>query len=84
MSVSRSVDRSVRNIPEAGTGDDQRDEILLGDARFLGDFFEQSLTVLAHRQDPLIVNHDELAVVFRVLLHLGSVLGPIEVGGHPL
>src|SRR5262249_44677649 len=60
MPISRVVERSMRDFPQAGTMDDQDDEMLPGAPRLLGRLFHQGLAVLAHRQDPPVVNDDGL------------------------
>src|SRR5262245_14781310 len=84
MWISMGSDRSMRDFPQAGARHDQGHEMLPGNARPLGSLFDQGWAILTDGENPLVVNDNGLAVVFRVFLHLGSVCGPIEVIRHPL
>jgi len=86
MLVSDSLVSSMRDFQEEAFGPmhDEYHEMLPGNTHLLGSLFDEGLTITADRQNPFVVNDRKLPVVFRILLHLGSLLRPIQVFRHPL
>ena len=76
--------KSVRDFPESRTRHEDYYKLRPWDAGLLRRLFDQGLTIPANCQNLPVVHDHQFAEVLRVLLDLGSVLGPSKVFSHAL